>query len=337
VTLLVRTQGGRTEFSVDGQQVLFAIDAARFAHIPHLCADGDHVIATAAESAADVADVSASRRGNYRAWRIGAGVERCLTREYTNTAIPLPGPDEALAYSNGTHLVLLEGGRRRAFKTGAFNWGPVSLSVDPAGRRVAMTKWRGDYRKLFWLERDAGTTGLSAFSYFSYLLTDDTCCFCNQHAIKRFQFADASLITLTHTRFVARLLAALGYDTAASARAEVELHWSGLGWLGDRLVAAVRVVRPPDYVQQANALISFVPNDDASDVKLLEPDLGPWSAQAFIGNRATLQVLLERYVEGRVVGTRRLALGAQAQALQHGWELVGDARHPEAGSAFLPG
>jgi hypothetical protein len=336
MSLLTRLQGGQIEFSGDGRQRLFAIDAARFAHIAHLCADGEDAIVCAAESAADTADVSAGRRGNYRAWRIGAAGERCLTREYTCAALPLPGSDgEALAYSNGTHLVLLEGGQRRAFKTGAFSWGPRSLSVDASGQRVAMTQWRGDDRKLFWLDRGSGDSAMSAFTYYSYQLIDGACCICTARAIKRYDFATAALSTLTDARFMARLLDALGI--AAAARVDLGSDWRGLGRLGERLVATVHLRRTTDWQPLAHALIAFDPQRAAASIKLIDGALGVWGATSMVADGVSLQAQLERHEDGQLVETRMLGLGPHAQALQAGWSLVGDERHAQADFSFLPG
>jgi hypothetical protein len=331
--MLLRRVGNAMEFSADGRDVLFALDARRFADITHLCVAGDDVIVTAAESPADVANVSGNVRGNYRAWRIGARGERCLTREYTSTAIALPDRGgEAIAYSNGANLVLLEGGSRRAFKSGAFNWGPVSLSVDRAGRRVAMTKWRGDKRKLFWVELVPGTSGLSAFSYHDYLLREDDCCICTPSALKRYTFADAALTTITDTRLHKRLVEALGLDLGEFSH--LNFRWSRLAQLDGRLVSALQVMFGDTYTYRADAIVSL--GDDGT-IELLQRDVAPWGVTALSSDGRSLHVRLERYENATLVEVKTRGFGEHAAVLDAGWELVGDSHQPAPGFQFLPG
>jgi hypothetical protein len=75
------------------------------------------------------------------------GVEQ-LTKEYTNTAIALP--DGGIAYSNGGSLVVARLSEREHHKVGRFTWGPPAISCAADGLVVAMTKWKGDDRKLAW-------------------------------------------------------------------------------------------------------------------------------------------------------------------------------------------
>jgi hypothetical protein len=331
--MLSRRAGDAIEFSADGQGVLFALDARRFADITHACAVGDNVIVTAAESPADVADVSSNRRGNYRAWRVGARGERCLTREYTNTAIALPdGGGEAIAYSNGSNLVLLEGGSRRAFKSGAFSWGPVSLSVDRAGRRVAMTKWQGDKRKLFWVERVPGATGLSAFSYYDYLLREDDCCICTASALKRYTFADASLTTITDTKLQKRLVDALGLDDIEFA--QMHWRWGHLAQLDGRLVSALQVCYGDAWEVRADALVAL--GSDGT-IELLQRDIAPWGVSALSSDGRSLHARLERYENATLVEVKTCSFGGHAAALNSGWQLVSGPHQPDPGFQFLPG
>jgi hypothetical protein len=195
-----------------------------------------------------------------------------------------------------------------------------------------MTQWRGDKRKLFWVERVPGTSALSAFSYYSYLLREDDCCICTASALKRYIFADGSLATITDTRLNKRLAAALGLD--AGEFAQLDWHWNDLARLDGRLVSALQVRFGPEYAHRANALVALG-GDGTVDV--LERDLAPWAAVVLVSDGRSLQARLDRAEDGTLVEAMTRGYGQHAAALNAGWQLVSDPHQPDPGFQFLPG
>src|SRR5574342_1252853 len=120
-----KRSGALISISADGHGEFFSFGAGELADIRYACAwPGSGVgLLTAARTSTDRASVRENHGGNYRAYRASArGIERC-SDEYTNTAIPLPD-NRGIAYSNGTSLVVIIDGERRAYKVGQIRGRP---------------------------------------------------------------------------------------------------------------------------------------------------------------------------------------------------------------------
>jgi hypothetical protein len=329
--MLYRLTDTALQFARDDGDLPFELPRATFADISHLCANraGDAVIVTAAQTARDVADVARNERGRYRAFRVDAGGAAPLTTEYTSTAIPLPD-GERIAYSNGAALVVRGPNEHRVFKVGRFSWGPPSLSADETGRWVSMTRWKGDDRKLFYVDLQTGAAQTSKFSYYSYLFRAGAVIYEHARDVKRFDPANQSSTTLT-TKAVAREILTL-LDIAPEAAADGEIVFSRLTRSTNGYFAVVLVLGKGRRL--GHALVEFGANSPMSIVHCVEDQ--DWG---IVGARssARLTVLaLERYQDARRVEQKSLYLGESSTLAAAGWRPVATALTPDFGFQFLP-
>src|SRR5690349_5139482 len=209
--MYARRRDSQLQFSRDGKAIAFAIPDTTFADISYACGSvaRDHVLLTAVSNGDRIADVRTNERGNYRAYRVDANGVEPLTKEYTNTAIPLP--DGGIAYSNGSSLVIARSSGKEAHKVGRFTWGPPAISCTADGAVVALTKWKGDDRKLAWTKAGEKLQ-ISRFSYYSYLIAGRIAHYALGKDIHSFDLEHGKSKALTTRAFKQKLLRAVGID-----------------------------------------------------------------------------------------------------------------------------
>jgi hypothetical protein len=312
----------------------FSFARSEFAHIASMCADeaSQSVVVTAAKGEADLADVMANKRGNYRAYRISAGGSIQLTDEYTNTAVPLP--DGSIAYSNGANLVVRSRAERRAWKTGKFNWGPVSISCNADASVIAMTKWKGDHRKLFTVDRKSGIANTSTFSYYSYALSDRVIYYALGGGVKRLSFDSGETDTLTGSKFIKALLAGFGAaEPPASVRTEIQF----LTLFQGRLLASVRqyVFRGNEPITLGRGVISWTPGQTDIRIEQNVGEIGMIDGLASNGETAIVSIASPVGIRPNVY--RRCAFGRSAALIDAGWNLIHIPALPNHALQFLPG
>jgi hypothetical protein len=113
------------------------------------CGHRQELIMTATPAGGRIPDATANDRGDLRLFRCDPddGVWQQLHRGYAHDSVCLP--DGGYVVHRGAGLSLLDGQGRvvREVKIGRFNWGPPSLSVNPAGDTVAWVRWKGDHQR----------------------------------------------------------------------------------------------------------------------------------------------------------------------------------------------
>jgi hypothetical protein len=319
--------------SNDGEEY-FSFACSGFAHIASICADetSQSVVVTAAEDAADVADVMANKRGNYRAYRVAGNGSVRLTEEYTNTAVPLP--DGSIAYSNGANLVVRSGSDRRAWKTGKFSWGPVAISCNADASVIAMTKWKGDHRKLFTVERESGIANTSTFSYYSYALSDRIVYYALGGGVKSLSLDSGETGTLTGSKFLKVLLALFG---SAEPPSSVRTDIGSITLFQGRLLASVwqSVFRGNELMTLGRAVIAWTPAQ--TDIQIVQNVGDEGTIDGLWSNGETVIVSIASPVGLAPKHTyRRYAFGRSAALIDAGWNLTDVPSLPNHGFQFLP-
>jgi hypothetical protein len=320
--------------SHDCKTVALTIGLDTFAHIAYAAAwpGSDLMIVTAARTDRDRADVRANHRGNYRAFRIDAEGAHILTDEYTNTAIPL-AHGQGFAYSNGSSLVIVRDGVRRAYKVGRFGWGPVSLSCDSDGDRVAMTKWRGSDRKVAFVDPGMNAALISRFSHYSYLLQHEAVVYVLGKDIMSYSPASGKSHSITPTPVRRQLLEALGIGPMEDG--EAEIRFGGLSLFEDQLVTQALVLAPHYKRVVWHGLVGVT--HDAQGFRIIHAVDDPWRISYITTTNDTLCLGLELYDDNsRIVNKRVHGIGRHAAAALEGWRPIPTPRVPDHGFQFLP-
>ncbi len=299
-----------------------------------MCGDdvSQTIVVTAAKEAADVADVMANRRGNYRAYRVSDNGWTQLTREYTNTATPLP--NGMISYSNGSNLVVGSGSERRAWKTGRFSWGPVAISCNRDASVIAMTKWKGDDRKLFTVQLESGAAATSTFSCYSYVLNDADVYYALGSGIKRFSLVSGKTEALTGKLFTQALLELFGLSEPPRS-VKTNMHFVTL--FQERLLATVLLLADhgSSFERLAHAVVSWTPGRTDIRIEFDSGRDGSIDRLASDGDTAVVSYRLAR--EQPPSAARMFAVGPSAQWIDVGWHPAGVPWLPEHGFQFLPG
>ena len=329
--MLYRVDEDKIFIASNSGEALFSFARSEFTHIAYLCGDdvSQTIVVTAAKKATDVADVMANRRGNYRAYRVRDNGSTQLTDEYTNTATPLP--DGSISYSNGSNLVVRSRSDRRAWKTGRFSWGPVAISCNRDASVIAMTKWKGDDRKLFTVQLQSGAAATSTFSYYSYVLNDADVYYALGSGIKRFSLVSGETEALLGKVVLQALLDLFGLSEPPRS-IKPNVHFVTL--FRGRLLTTVLLLRWSDFARLAHAVVSWTPGQ--TDIRI-EFDVGRdglIDGLASDGDTAVISYRLA--VEGPQSARRTFAVGASAQWIDAGWHPAGVPWFPEHGFQFLP-
>lgn len=319
--------------SRDGEQELFRFGAKELAQIAYASAwpGSDELLLTAARTEQDCADVMGNSKGNYRAYAASARGLQLLTKEYTNTAIPLP-QGRGLAYCNGGSLVIVRDGQRTALKLGRFSWGPSSLSCTASGERVAMTKWKGDDRKLAFVELTSQALTLSRFSYHSYVLVGDDILYVLGGDVMCYSHATGKSRSITPEAFLPRLLETLGIDPAR--RPGLVFRFNDLTLLEERPIVVASVQVPGTWEYLWHGIVALPWQDHPLQVVL--PATRPWGVGAIAPAGDTLAVTLQRSEKGALVEQRLETVGPRQAILADGWWPIPSPRIPSHGFQFLP-
>jgi len=328
-----RQSGDTIAVSQDGAKESFTFGSGTFADIAYVAAwpNSESIILTAARAETDRADVEAGRRGNYRAYRVSRqGIEQ-LTDEYTNTAIPMPG-GAGLAYSNGASLVIARGDHRLAYQVGRFSWGPVSLSCDATGRWVAMTKWKGDSRKVAFIGPTAEALVVSKFSHYSYLLHDEQILYENRRGVFCYSPQEVESRSISTVAEKRRFLDLIGI--AAARINDVQFSFGHLSSFQGRPIASVGVQDAKTFEWLWSGLVSLPVGARPWDI--LHVPEAPWRVRNISSAEEILQVSLERYEEARLVEVRRIFVGRTGEPLSDGWEVINTPRVADHQFQFVP-
>lgn len=330
-TMLHRVNEGRIVIASNRGEESFSFDAGDFAHIAYVCGDdqSQSVVVTAAQTAEDTADIRASvnQRGNYRAYRITGSGSELLTNEYTNTATPLP--DGSICYSNGANLVLLSTSGRRTWKVGRFNYGPVSISCNRDQSVIAMTKWKGDDRRLLTVNLADDSTEVSKFSYYSYVLNGSDVYYTHASSVKGVSLTSGEGETLTKKTFEKAVLSVFGVPPQ-----EVRLNFKSLKLFEGRLLAEILVLDDPVSKRLAYGAVSWTPGEADPRVEL---DAGKDGKILNIAsNGETAVVYYHSAGDDPKSAARVLSMGRSSAWIDAGWHLVGAPWIPDHGFQFLP-
>jgi hypothetical protein len=138
------------------------------------CEEGRQLVATASPADRPAPEAVANRRGDLRLFRCDPreGGWHQVYRGYAHDPICLP--DGGYVVHRGAGLTFLDndGAVRREVKEGRFNWGPPSLSLNPAGDLVAWIRWKGDAQKLCVDAVDGGRSARLRASVYRYAWLD---------------------------------------------------------------------------------------------------------------------------------------------------------------------
>jgi hypothetical protein len=329
--MYIRRQDSQLQFSDDGKAVAFSIPDSTFADVSYACGTvaRDGVVLTAVRNGERVADVSASVRGDYRAYRVTAnGIEQ-LTKEYTSTAIALPCG--GVAYSNGGSLVVARLSGREIHKVGRFTWGPPAISCTADSAVIAMTKWKGDDRKLAWT-KSGEKLQISRFSYYSYLLTGSTAHYALGRDIHSFDLEHGKSKVVTTRAFTQKLLHAIGVKRDLDV---LQVGFGKLSSLDESLVACVNVQDAKSFDWLYHAIILI--DSNTGEARVLRKIDDPWHVSTIRSNGSTLCALLERYENMRLVETREIAIGREQDFLDRDWRMLEHPCYPSFGFQFMPG
>jgi hypothetical protein len=327
--MYTRRQDSQLQFSDDGKRVAFSIPDNAFADVSYACGSAAQarVVLTAVRNGGAVADVRTNTRGDYRAYGITAnGVEQ-LTKEYTNTTIALP--DGGIAYSNGGSLIVERSTERETHKVGRFNWGPPSISCTADGTVVAITKWKGDDRKLAW-SKSGEALQISRFSYFSYLLTGRTVHYALSTDIHSFDIEHGKSKRVTTRAFIQTLLLAADVKRDLDS---VHVKFGNLSRLDESIVASVSVQDAQSFVWLYHAIILI---GDSGEARVLRAIDAPWRVSTIRSNGSTLSVRLKRYEDMKLAETQEMAIGREQHYLNEGWRMLDHPCHASFGFQFLP-
>jgi hypothetical protein len=125
----------------------FSLDA--IGAISSLRSDDGEILMTAGRADDPPPNPTADRRGDLRLFRarLGETAWEEVYPGYAHDPVRLP---DGYAVHGGAGITVLDdaGNVVHETKIGRFDWGPPSLSVNPAGDRIAWASWRSDERKL---------------------------------------------------------------------------------------------------------------------------------------------------------------------------------------------
>jgi hypothetical protein len=329
--MYVRPRNSTNEFSLDGRSVVCSLPVDTFADVSHMCACPARgvIVLTGVKAGGRVADVSRNARGDYRAYRLNASGIEALTDEYTSSAVPIP--DGGIAYSNGGALVIARSSGREVHKVGRFSWGPTSISCSEDGAIVALTKWKGDDRKLAWT-KSGEALQVSRFSYQSYVLMGRTAYYALSADICAFDVELAKSKTLTTRALKQRLLRDLGIGRDVD---QTILRFGKLSSLDGSLVAALDIQENESFRWLYHGIAAV--DRSTTAIRILQKIEEPWHVSNIESNSTTLQVTLDRYENMTLVETRAIALGREQHFLAEGWRMLGHPNHPSFGFQFMPG
>ena len=332
--MLWKRSGDLISFSADGQAESFNVGAGELVDIAYACAwpGSGEALLTAARTSTDRANVLENRKGNYRAYRVSArGIEK-MSEEYTNTAIPLPD-NRGIAYANGAALVIIRDDERRTHNVGRFNWGPTSLSCDERGNLVAMTKWKGDDRKLAFADLTSNTLSLSRFSFHSYLLLGDAILYVLNSDVHRYAPASGKSESITPRSVRAELLDAVGIGRARLS--DVEVSFNNLSLLDGRVIVSTEVRHHESYKRLWLGIVELpYQQQPLRIVTSIEP---PWRVGHVASTGDTVCITLERLENLRLAETRVMSIGRRRESIAAGWRPLAHPRIPDHGFQFLPG
>lgn len=319
--------------SSDGETESFRFGATELADIVYACAwPGEStLLLTAARTEKDKADVMGGSRGNYRAYAASPkGLER-LTDEYTNNAIPLPN-QSGVAFSNGGSLVILSHGQRRVHKVGRFNWGPVSLSCNESGSRIALTKWKGDDRKLAFTDLSSTELIVSRFSYYSYLLMGDDILYVLASDVMCHNPATGKSRSLTPRSVMCELLDLVG--VGAVRLPELEVRFASLTLFNGAVAATASVQVLGTWERLWHGVIRLPYTTHSLEILL--PIERPWGVSHVASSGDTLAVTLGRHENTRLVEQRLIAKGAKEKSIAASWWPASHPCVPSLGFQFMP-
>jgi len=327
-----KRSGDLISISADGQGESLSFGAGELADIRYACAwpGSCAVLLTAARTSTDRASVRENRRGNYRAYSASAGGIERFSDEYTNTAIPLPD-NRGIAYSNGTSLVVITDGQRRAYKVGRFNWGPTSVSCNERGNLVAMAKWKGNHRKLVFADLRSNTLSLSRFSFHSYLLLGDAILYVLDSDVERYAPASGQNRSITPQSVRAELLDAVGIRTARVSQAVVSFN--DLSLFEGRVIVSAGVHHPETFERFWYGIVQLPYQEHP--LGIVAPIERPWRVGNLSSTGDTLCLTLERFENARLAGTRLMAIGRRQECIAAGWRPLAHPRIPDHGFQFL--
>jgi hypothetical protein len=318
--------------SRDGATVDFSFRANAFADIANATAwpASDSLTLTAAKNEADRANVEEGRRGDYRAYRVHRlGIET-LTSEYTNTAIPLLD-NSGLAYSNGGSLVVVRGDVRQTFRLGRFSWGPTSVSCDAAGRWIGMTKWRGDDRKVAFLDPAKNTLAISRFSHYSYLLYDDSILY-THGSVSSYSPTNNKSTTIFPLAKKRGLLEELGLEAGWANKSR--FFFNNLSILNGTPVLSLRIADVRSYEEIWQGVITLPVR--GGPFEILYTTQSPWQIKGITSNGRLLAVALERYQDARLADHREVFVDRTGERSLGEWTLVSAPFAPDHRFQFLP-
>lgn len=112
------------------------------------CDERSELLATGTPPGSMQPSIHAGERGDRRllAWSESSGWRELGPKAYADD--PVATADAyAVSRGGGIRVVDAEGGVRHELKQGRFNWGPPSLSLNPARTRLAWIRWKGDTQK----------------------------------------------------------------------------------------------------------------------------------------------------------------------------------------------
>jgi hypothetical protein len=337
--MLVKRKDDSLLFSSDDGAKQLTLKLNEFAHISFISssADESEIIVTAAREKTDIADVMSNKRGRYHAYRLNTHALVQLTKEYTNTAIFVPGG--GIGYSNGNALVVQSGEARQVHKMGKFNWGPCSLSANEDGSHIGIVKWKGDDRKLLLCNRVAQTATLSKFSLYSYVLVGGVVYYQGGTEVRSFDPLVGVSHTITNLDLRRQLLELCDLRHLDAKR--MFFGFSNLTLVRGKLLAGFRISEPDTFESHAMGIIQWSPGSTVPELLFRLSESGRWNVEGIQSTgslgRATLVRFEDKGNRIETVETKTVWLGPQPSWLDDpDWVLVGSSQTPEGGFQFLP-
>lgn len=227
---------------------------------------------------------------------------------------------------------MVTGDAGSSHKVGRFNWGPVSLSRNETGSLVAMIKWKGDDRKLAFLDVEKNTFEVSRFSCFSYVLFETEIVHVLSNDVMVLDPATGKSRSITPAKVRRGLLELVGLGQRSLDDTMISL--GALSLLEGGLVARLGVQDGRSYDHLWQGIVSLP--HEGREMRVVYRSEPGWFVRG-IASGGGLWISLERYESMKLAETRLVGTGEAAAALQSGWRPLANPRLPELGFQFLPG